>query len=108
MSPKFRDLIHITSSGKILVITDIHGNLEDFKRYESIFKGHLDQCKVVLTGDFIHEPDNNYDGSVEILERVKCYNHQYPNFHVLLGNHEWAHLADEPAYKMGVDQKKSI
>jgi hypothetical protein len=108
MHPNSRDLIYITSSGKILVITDIHGNLEDFKRYESIFKGRLDKLKVVLTGDLIHEVDNNYNGSVEVLERVKRYYHQYPNFHVLLGNHEWAHLADEPAYKMGVDQKRAF
>ena len=102
------DIFEVASQGRMMVITDIHGNLEDFKRYESIFKGCLDQLKVVITGDFIHELDNNYDGSVEVLERVKCYYHQYPNFHVLLGNHEWAHLADEPAYKMGVDQKRAF
>lgn len=102
------DILEVSSPGNMLVITDIHGNLEDFKRYESIFKGNLGQLKVVITGDFIHEVDNNYDGSVEVLERVKCYYHQYPNFHVLLGNHEWAHLADEPAYKMGVDQKMAF
>jgi hypothetical protein len=45
MHPNSRDLIYMPSIGKILVITDIHGNLEDFKRYESIFKGKLDQLK---------------------------------------------------------------
>jgi len=103
-----KDVIYVPSHGKILVITDIHGNLEDFQFYESLWKKSLNQTQVVLTGDLIHEVDHNYDGSVEILKKVKYYSYYYPNFHVLLGNHEWAHVADEPAYKMGVDQKQAF
>lgn len=99
-------LINLERKGKALVVTDVHGNLEDFNRYLDIwdaFKGKNNHF--ILTGDFIHELDPELDGSVEIVEEIRYRLSGNDNFHVLLGNHEWSHITGRPVYKAGLNQK---
>ncbi len=44
------------------------------------------------------------DGSIEILESLKSQWEKSQNFHLLLGNHEWATLAGISVYKGGFNQ----
>ncbi len=98
-------LVELPRKGEALIITDLHGNLTDYKRYEFIWKDFIDAVNhVIITGDFIHPTNHIKDASIEILESLKYYFENNTNFHVLLGNHEWCHLALRPIYKLGVDQ----
>lgn len=99
-------LVELPREGKAIIITDLHGNLTDFELYESIWKDFLEEHNhVIITGDFIHPTNQDEDGSIEILELLMEYSENYHNFHVLLGNHEWSHLAVRPIYKLGMDQR---
>lgn len=99
-------LVELPKKGKALVITDIHGNLTDFKKfmhiwdeYEDIKNNHL-----ILTGDFIHAMGLENDKSVEILEYVKFLWENISNIHVLLGNHEWSTISNKSLFKAGINQ----
>ena len=68
---KYEKLIELPQKGKALIITDLHGNLEDYKRYMDIWKEFEEKNNhLILTGDFIHSCYVN-DGSLEIIDSVK-------------------------------------
>ena len=49
----FEKLIELPHKGKALIITDLHGNLEDYNRYMEIWKEFKDKNNyLILTGDF--------------------------------------------------------
>lgn len=98
-----KGLIEVRSR-KLLVVTDLHGNLTDFKTYLRIWEeDHHKRSPIVFTGDFIHSMGYE-DGSVEILETLKSYHKDYKNFHLLLGNHEWSHITGIDVFKGGINQ----
>ncbi len=95
-----KKLIKLPSKGKALIITDLHGNLEDYERYMDIWKEFKKNKNnhLILTGDFIHSC-NVDDESLEIIKSLKRHFENEKNFHILLGNHEWAQITDESVYK---------
>jgi len=104
----YKNLIELPQKGKALIITDLHGNLEDYERYMDIWKGFKDQNDhLIITGDFIHSCCVN-DGSLEIIDSIKTRYENEENFHVLLGNHEWAQILDESIYKFGLNQTQDF
>lgn len=105
---KYEKLIELPLKGKALIITDLHGNLEDYNRYMEIWKTFNDRNNhLILTGDFIHSC-YEIDGSLEIIDSVKTHFEHEKNFHVLLGNHEWAQIIDESIYKGGLNQTQDF
>jgi hypothetical protein len=101
-------ILKLPANGSLLVITDLHGNGKDFKKYENIWNKSLyNGNHVILTGDVIHAYNSSIDYSVEILESVMEYCED-ENFHLLLGNHEWCHIVDEPVYKGLFNQKEDF
>ena len=77
-------------------------------RYMEIWKEFNDKNNhLILTGDFIHSCYVN-DGSLEIIDSVKTHYENEENFHVLLGNHEWAQILDESIYKGGLNQTQDF
>lgn len=94
-------LIFLPKKGKALIITDLHGNLEDYNRYMDLWNENKDY-HLIITGDFIHGMNREPDNSIEILESLIA--NQHPKIHILLGNHEWATLAKTYIYKAGSDQ----
>lgn len=101
-------LVNLPAKGRAIVVTDLHGNLADFSRYMQIWEDFEaedleGENHFILTGDFIHSM-NGPDGSVEILEFLIPLWADSQNFHLLLGNHEWATLTGVPVYKGGFDQ----
>ncbi len=101
---KNEKLLELPQKGKALIITDIHGNLEDYERYMEIWKEFKDKNNhFILTGDFIHSCYEN-DGSLDIIKSVKWHLEHEKNFHALLGNHEWAQIIEESVYKGGLNQ----
>jgi Icc-related predicted phosphoesterase len=105
---EYEKLIELPLKGKALIITDLHGNLEDFERYMEIWKEFNNKNNhLILTGDFIHSC-YEIDGSLEIIDSVKKNYEREKNFHVLLGNHEWAQIIDESVYKGGLNQTRDF
>ena len=104
----YKRLIELPQKGNALIITDLHGNLEDYRRYMEIWKDFNDKNNhLILTGDFIHSCYVN-DGSLEIIDSVKTLYENEENFHVLLGNHEWAQILNESIYKGGLNQTQDF
>ncbi|MGB9844967.1 MAG: metallophosphoesterase family protein [Methanothermobacter tenebrarum] len=101
-------LIEVGGSENLLVVTDLHGNLRDFKTYLKIWEEDYNRgCPIVFTGDFIHSMGYE-DGSVEILETLRVYYRRYKNFYLLLGNHEWSHITGIDVFKGGINQSLSF
>lgn len=99
------NLVELPRIGKALIITDIHGNLTDFERFMRIWDQFEDgDNHLILTGDFIHAMGLENDKSVEILEYVKFLWENFPNIHVLLGNHEWSTISKKLVFKAGINQ----
>lgn len=101
-------LVNLPAKGRAIVVTDLHGNLADFSRYMQIWEDFEaedleGENHFILTGDFIHSM-NGPDGSIEILESLIPRWEDSQNFHLLLGNHEWATLTGVPVYKGGFNQ----
>ena len=91
-------LIELPDYGRLIVVTDIHGNLEDYNNYLDLWDENDSDFHIVFTGDLIHASSGE-DGSVEILDDVMEKSKKYSNFHTLLGNHECAHINNDNIYK---------
>lgn len=76
-------LVGLPARGKALVVTDLHGNLEDYHRYKDLWDSDDPDFHLVITGDFIHAMDKN-DDSIKILNDIMWKYRFKENFHVLL------------------------
>ncbi|MDX9693946.1 MAG: metallophosphoesterase [Methanothermobacter sp.] len=99
-----RKLIELPKKGKALVITDIHGNIDDYNRFMDIWENFRDRDNhLIQTGDLIHGMDLKNDKSIEILDSAKYKFENSKNFHLLLGNHEWSLISKTEIYKAGIN-----
>lgn len=99
-------LLELPRKCKAIVVTDLHGNLKDYRNYLSIYEKSNSKTHFIITGDFIHGTGECFDGSLEILDSVKENFRSDKNFHVLLGNHELSHITGNPVYR-GLENQKS-
>ena len=77
-------VVELPKRGRLIVVTDIHGNKDDFDKYIDIWDRDDPNCHILFTGDLIHEMDYSKDLSLDILD--ECIDYLLmPNFHVLLG-----------------------
>jgi serine/threonine-protein phosphatase PP1 catalytic subunit len=90
--------VKLPANGRLLIVTDLHGDLEDYEKYIGLWDCDNPDHHLVFVGDFIHSTEED-DGSIEIIEDVIEKNEKYPNFHPLLGNHEWSHIVGSPVFK---------
>lgn len=93
-------IVKLPNYGRLIVVTDLHGNLNDYKRYLKLWDRDDENCHIVFAGDLIHSMDDN-DGSVEIVEDAMFKSAEYSNYHCLLGNHEWCHILTKDIFKAG-------
>lgn len=98
-------LLELPRKGKAIVVTDLHGNLEDYKTYLSIWEESPPDTRLIITGDFIHGPKTCPDNSLQILDSIIDLSDERKDFHALLGNHELSHLNENPVYKDSINQK---
>ena len=93
-------LIELPDYGRLIVVTDLHGNFDDYEYYLSLWDETDPDFHIIFAGDLIHATDESCDGSVEILDDAMAKSREFPNFHTLLGNHEWAHITNQNIYKL--------
>ncbi len=106
--PGVSRLVELPDKGRVIVATDLQGNLVDFERVAKAFEEAAagpDGAVLVVTGDLVHGPEiperhwPDYLGSyfhadsVRLLERAEQLAQRHPGrVHYLLGNHEHAHV----------------
>lgn len=103
--------------GKLLVTTDVHGNLRDFERMEAIYDELCQADQLVywlMLGDLVHGPGLQArsrrpelydwpDASPEIVRRAICRTKD-PNVDFILGNHDHAHIGGPRTRKFYPDE----
>ena len=98
-------LVELPKKGKAIVVTDIHGNLDDYEAYMDIWEEYRNiNTHFIITGDFIHAMGKKDDKSIEILDSVKHYWENNENFYPLIGNHEWSTISNISVYKGSINQ----
>lgn len=99
-------ILRLPSRGRLLVCTDLQGNLRDFERMLVHFERAGPDAVLVFTGDLIHGPDPDTvafwpehlgtpyeDASGEVMAGLAEAQARWPGrVHALLGNHEHAHV----------------
>lgn len=106
--------------GRLLVSTDLHGNLEDYQRLVAIFGALRASADApvhwVILGDLVHGPDeasrSRFDGlydyddrSRELVDAVCALREAFAGtVHFVLGNHDHAHVGGPTTRKFHADE----
>jgi hypothetical protein len=119
-----RRVIQLPDRGRLLVATDVQGNVGDFDRVAQLFEDAAktrDGATLVVTGDLVHGPELReaewpdylgtfYRGdSKTVLEHARELSLRYPGrVHYLLGNHEHAHVGGPVVSKFFPDEARRL
>ncbi|HEX4406281.1 MAG TPA: metallophosphoesterase [Polyangia bacterium] len=117
-------VVRLPSRGRLIVATDVQGNVPDFERIVDVFEDAMrdpDGAYLVVTGDLVHGPElselewPDYLGSYYrgdsrgVLERAYVLADRYPGrVHYLLGNHEHAHVGGPVVSKFFPDEARRL
>ena len=96
--------------GRLMFVTDFHGQIEDFQRVVARFTARLERGEdvyLLFAGDFVHGPVPGMisgwlrrDESVAILGALIPLMEAHPDrVHSLLGNHEHGHIGGKRTQK---------
>ena len=109
----------LPDQGTLLVSTDFHGDREAFERLREIFEArHAEDPAThwAILGDLVHGPDPRArqrrpdlydydDDSWYVVEGVARLVRAHPErVHLLLGNHDWAHIGGPVTRKFHPDE----
>lgn len=113
-------LLRLPAVGQLLICTDLHGNLKDFRRVRELFERRLEDGRdpfLLFTGDLIHgpacEPEEwpsylgSYfvDESEQLVEEYIELEERHPGrVSCLLGNHEHSHVGGPHTPKFWPDE----
>jgi len=118
-------VVELPAKGRLIVGTDLQGNVADFERLESAFREATaedpDGATLVVTGDLVHGPEiplehwPEYLGSyfeadsARVLEKAEALAEAFPGrVHYLLGNHEHAHVGGPVVSKFFADEAERL
>lgn len=115
-------LLRLPDRGRLLVGTDLQGNLGDFRRLEQHFLAAGDDAWLVLTGDLVHGPDDETvahwpahlgtpyrDESPALVDAFLALQARAPGrVHCLLGNHDHAHIGGPVTFKFHDDEGAAL
>lgn len=115
-------VLRLPERGRLLIGTDLQGNLTDFRRLEAHFLAAGDDAWLVLTGDLVHGPDDETadnwpdflgtpyrDESPALLDAFLALKARAPGrVHCLLGNHDHAHIGGPATYKFHDDEAAAL
>lgn len=110
--------LQLPSVGRLLVGTDMQGNLKDFQQLAKHFRAAGDDAQLVLTGDLVHGPDDEtaldwpdhlgtpyIDESPALMDAFVDEQRRAPGrVHCLMGNHDHAHLGGPVTSKFHDDE----
>ncbi|WP_345141699.1 metallophosphoesterase [Dactylosporangium darangshiense] len=114
-------LVTLPGEGRLLAVTDLHGNLADFRAIAARFRSIVDnpgpRPHLLFCGDLVHGPaigpqewpehlgDFYPDETPQLLAEARQLQAAYPRqVHFLLGNHEHAHLGGPKLGKFHPDE----
>jgi hypothetical protein len=114
-------VLKLPERGRLLVGTDLQGNLGDFQQLMKHFEAARD-AHLVLTGDLVHGPDedttNNWpdflgtpfrDESPALVEALLEAQRRHPGrVHCLLGNHDHSHIGGPSTAKFHEDERAAL
>jgi hypothetical protein len=119
-----RRIVVLPDRGRLLVATDLQGNVADFRRIEAIFEEAAARpggAVLVITGDLVHGPEiaeadwpdylgTYYRGdSKTLLDLAHALQRRHPGrVHYLLGNHEHAHVGGPIVSKFFPDEARRL
>jgi hypothetical protein len=117
-------VVTLPDEGKLLVATDLQGNVADFERLAVLFESASREpggATLVVTGDLVHGPElpeadwpdylgSYYHGdSKAVLEAARDLAARHPGkVHYLLGNHEHAHVGGPVVAKFFPDEARRL
>lgn len=121
MSTAGTRLLRLPASGALLVAADLRGNLRDFEQVLTRFAALGDTAHLLLLGNLVHGPylppaqfpaslGRYYrDESPAILLKLLLLQERAPGrVHVLLGNHEYAHLGGPRTSRFAEDEAEAL
>ena len=120
--PDVNRLLRLPASGRLLVATDLQGNLKDFLRLIEHFRSAGDDAHLVLTGDLVHGPDEvtarawpehlgtpyRDESPALIWAFIEEQTRAPGRVHCLLGNHDHAHLGGPVTSKFHDDEAEVL
>jgi hypothetical protein len=115
-------LLKLPDRGKLLVATDLQGNLGDFEQLLAHFDSAGDDAWLVLTGDLVHGPDDftyaqwpdhlgtRYrDESPGLIDAFVAAQARWPGrVYCLLGNHDHSHIGGPATSKFHDDERAAL
>jgi hypothetical protein len=116
-----RRVVDLPPAGILLAVTDLHGNLADFRAIAARFRSMVDSPgpppHLLFCGDLVHGPaiardawpehlgDFYLDETPQLLDEARQLADAHPGqVHFLLGNHEHAHLGGPRLDKFHPDE----
>ena len=114
-------VLHLPDRGRLLVATDLQGNLRDFLRIQEIFeashRANAGLAHLLFTGDLIHGPHLApeewpdflgafyRDESPQVMDAFVALQQRFPgHVHAILGNHEHGHIGGPHTAKFAADE----
>lgn len=115
-------LLKLPAHGRLLVCTDLQGNLKDFRAMLAHFEAAGPDAHLVLTGDLVHGPDDETvanwpehlgtpytDESPALIEALLAAQARFPaRVHCLLGNHDHSHIGGPVTSKFYDNEAASL
>lgn len=115
-------LLRLPARGRLLVATDLQGNLGDFQQLLKHFEAAGEDAWLVITGDLVHGPDEDTfhhwpahlgtryrDESPRLVDALLAAQARHPGrVHCLLGNHDHAHAGGPATAKFHHDERLAL
>jgi hypothetical protein len=117
-----RTVLRLPGQGRLLVGTDMQGNLNDFNRLLKHFDASGPDAHLLMTGDLVHGPSDALqeswpdflgtayrDQSPEIIEAFIAAQQRAPGrVHCLVGNHEHSHFGGPITSRFHEDEAAAL
>lgn len=115
-------ILRLPNRGRLLIATDLQGNLGDFQKLMGHFRAAGPDTFLVLTGDLVHGPDEEtvrdwpsylgtpyLDESPALIEALIEAQQEAPGrIWCLLGNHDHAHIGGPTTPKFYADERGAL
>lgn len=115
-------VLRLPARGRLLVSSDLQGNLGDFRALERHFRAAPEGTVLVITGDLVHGPDEDTlrdwpaalgtpyrDESFALVEAFLELQAEFPGqVHCLMGNHDHAHVGGPVTAKFHEDEAAAL